>query len=221
MHNEVSGDVPRWGAVSAVAAPVLLIAGLTAAGQLQPPEFNVLGNTVSALAGQGAIDSWVMTFTFVAVAACDIATAFALRPAARPGRIVLAVAGFGGMMVAAFPDRLGGSLIHACWAAVGFGGLILWPAFAWRRASPGRPRAPWGLRPATCLTATVALAALTIWFAAEQAGRGAQTGIAERAAGIAQTIWPLVVVISCRRRQGHEVPVVDVGDGPIADAADS
>jgi hypothetical membrane protein len=183
--------------VSAVAAPVLLVAGLTAAGQLQPPQFDALYNTVSALAGQGANDGWVMTFTFVVVGACDIVTAFALHPAARPGRILLAAAGFAGMMVAAFPERLGGSLIHACWASLGFGGLILWPALAWHQVRPGR-LVPWGLRPLPCLSASLILAALTSWFAAEDATHAAQMGIAERAAGITQTIWPLVVVVSCR-----------------------
>lgn len=225
-------DVPRWGAVSATAAPLLLVAGLTAASQLQPPRFDALNNTVSALAGQGANDSWVMTFTFVVVAACDIVTALALRPAAPAGRIVLAGAGFAGMMVAAFPDHLGGSLIHACWAGAGFGGLIIWPLFAWRRApsaSPGGPVAshdtrpaswdtrlvPWGLRLGTRVATSVTLAALTIWFAAEQATRGAQMGIAERSAGLAQTIWPLAVVVSCRWFGGGTLPAVEVGDGSV------
>jgi hypothetical membrane protein len=188
-------EVPWWGAVSAAAAPVLLLAGLTAASGLQSPEFDAFNNTVSALAGQQASYSWIMSFTFVIVAACDIATALALRPAARAGRIVLAAAGLAGMMVAAFPEHLGGSLIHACWAAAGFGGLIVWPALARR---PG-PRVPWSLRPVTCFVTTAVLSALTIWFAVEQARRGAQMGVAERAAGLAQTAWPVCVVMSCRR----------------------
>jgi hypothetical membrane protein len=188
--------VPWWGAVSAAAAPVLLVAGLTAAVQLQPPRFGAFSDTVSELAGDGANDSWVMTVTFVVVAACDIVTAIALRAAAPPGRIVLAAAGFAGMMVAAFPEHLGGSLVHACWTGAGFGGLILWPALAWQRGDG----VPWALRPATCVTTSVMLSALTIWFAVEQATRGAQMGIAERTAGLTQTIWPLAVVISCRRK---------------------
>lgn len=188
-------DVPWWGAVSAAAAPLLLLAGLMTATRLQPARFDAFNNTVSALAGEDANDSWVMTFTFVAVAVCDVVTALALRPATRAGRIVLVAAGLAGMMVAAFPERLGGSLVHACWASAGFIGLIVWPVFA-RRAGPG---VPWGLRPVTCLAATAALSALTIWFAVEEARRGAHMGVAERAAGLAQTAWPLCVVISCRR----------------------
>lgn len=199
---ERQDGVPRWGMVSAAAAPVLLLAGLSAASRLQPPQFDALNNTVSALAGQGANDSWIMTFTFVVVAACDIVTAMALRPAARAGRAVLVTAGLAGIMVAVFPEHLGGSLIHACWAGAGFGGLILWPVFA-RRTGPD---VPWGLRPVTSLAAAAALAALTIWFAVEEARRGALMGVAERAAGVAQTAWPLCVALSCRRVRLRDLP---------------
>ena len=204
--------MPWWGAVSAAAAPVLLLGGLTAAGGLQSPGFDAFNNTVSALAGTGASYSWIMTFTFVVVAACDILTALALRPAARAGRIVLAAAGLAGMMVAVFPEHLGGSLIHACWAAAGFGGLIMWPVFARR---PGRG-VPWGLRPVTCFAATALLSALTVWFAVEQARRGAHLGVAERAAGLTQTAWPVCVVMSCRRgRPGDLAEAVSAPDDSV------
>lgn len=210
-------DVPWWGAVSAVAAPVLLVAGVVAAARLQPPQFSAFNNTISALAGQDASDSWIMTSTFVAVAVCEIVTAFALRPAARAGRIVLMAAGLAGMMVAVFPEHPGGSLIHACWAGAGFGGLMLWPAFA-RRRGPG---APWGLRPAMCFATSAALAVLTIWFAVEAACRGGQMGLAERVAALALTVWPLCVVISCRRAcradLAEAVPAVDTSDDSVLD----
>jgi hypothetical protein len=197
----VQGEVPWWGTVSAAAAPVLLIAGLTAASRLQPPQFDAFRNTVSALAGEDANDGWIMTFTFVIVGACDIVTGLALRPAARAGRVVLVAAGLAGMLVAAFPERLGGSVIHAFWAGAGFGGLILWPALAWRRG----PGVPWGLRPVTCAAMSAGLSALTIWFAVEEARHGAQMGMAERAAGVTQTLWPLCVVLSCRRARADRI----------------
>lgn len=187
--------MPWWGTVSAAAAPVVLGAGVTIAARLQAPQFGAFNNTISALASQDAADNWIMTSTFVVVGACDIVTALALRPAARAGRIVLLAAGLAGMIVAAFPERLGGSLTHACWAAAGFGGLILWPVLA-RRHGPG---VPWGLRPVTCFAASAALSALTIWFLVEEARHGAHMGVAERSAGYAQTLWPLCVVTSCRR----------------------
>lgn len=188
-------EVPWWGTAAAVGAPVLLLAGLAAAGRSQPPGADPVANPVSALAEPGAADRWIMTATFVVVAACDILVALALKPAARAGRTVLVAAGLAGMMVAVFPEHLGGSVIHACWAGAGFGGLVLWPALA-RRGGPG---APWGLRPVTSLAVTALLAALTAWYLVEQVRHGPQLGVSERAAGIAQTAWPLVVVLSCRR----------------------
>ena len=193
-------DVPWWGSVSSAAAPVLLVTGLAAAAQLQPPGVDALNNTVSALAGQGAAYSWVMTLTFVVVGACDVLTGIALRPAARAGRLVLIGAGVSGMLVAAFPTHLGGSLVHAWWSGMGFGGLILWPLFARQKS----PDVPWGLRPATCVSVTVTLSLLTLWFAAEQASGGALMGIAERTAGLAQTLWPFIVVMSCRLSRAEQ-----------------
>ncbi len=75
-------DVPWWGVVSSVAAPVLLAGGFTVAASLQP-SFNPVANTVSALAARGAADRWVMTLTFLVVGVCYLVTALALRPAGR------------------------------------------------------------------------------------------------------------------------------------------
>ena len=187
-------DVPWWGTASSAAAPVLLVTGLTAATKLQPPKFDAFNSTVSALASDGAAESWVMTLTFLAVGLCDLLTGLALRAAALRGRLVLIGAGVAGMLVAAFPTHLGGSSVHAVWAGIGFAGIIIWPVFAIRRG----PDVPWALRPSTCLSATVTLSLLTLWFAAEQATHGTHMGLAERTAGLAQALWPLIVVVSCR-----------------------
>jgi hypothetical membrane protein len=75
---------------------VLLVTGLTTAAKLQPPKFDAFNNTVSALAGEGASYSWVMTLTFVLVGICDAVTGLALRVAALRGRLVLIGAGVAG-----------------------------------------------------------------------------------------------------------------------------
>ena len=41
-------------------------------------------------------------------------------------------------------------------------------------------------------------AALTLWYAAEQAVMGAEMGLAERTATITRTAWPFLVVLWCR-----------------------
>jgi hypothetical membrane protein len=175
-------------------APVLMLGGWTVATGLQPPSFDPVADTVSALAAVGAADRWVMTLTFLLVAVCNIFTAAALRPARVPGRLIVAAAAVAGVLVALNPEHFGGSVPHAIWASIGFCGMALWPAGAWRRG----PSVPWGLRPGVCVCAVAALVALIAWFGAELVTGAGHAGLAERAVGLAQALWPLAVVLSCR-----------------------
>jgi hypothetical protein len=194
-------DVPWWGVVSSAAAPVLLISGWTVAAGLQPSSFDPVRQSISFLAGTGAADRWVMTLALVAVAACYIATGIGLRPAASPGRLILIAGGVTGLLVAASPEPGPGgfSLAHAVWAAAGFMLLSAWPLASWHHG----PAVPWALRPPVAAWAAVIIALLLAWFVAELAAGGGQIGLAERVLGGAQTLWPLLVVVSCRlyRRQ--------------------
>jgi hypothetical membrane protein len=85
-------DVPWWGVISSLLAPVLLVTGFTVAASLQP-DFDPISGTVSSLAAVGATDRWVMTLTFVVVGLCYLVSALALRPAGTAGRLILAAAG--------------------------------------------------------------------------------------------------------------------------------
>jgi hypothetical membrane protein len=189
-------DVPWWGVVSSAAAPVLLVGGWTAAASLQP-QFDPVAQTVSDLAALGATDRWVMTLTFVVVGCCYVVTGLALRPARRTGRLILIVASLVGMLVAAYPERAGDAypVPHIVTAVIGLAGLVVWPAWAWRRG----PGVPWALRPAVAAAVVTALVALVLWFGIELILAAGQVGLAERVAGGAQAIWPLAVVLSCRR----------------------
>lgn len=191
--------VPWPGVVSSAASPVLLIGGWTLAAALQPPSFNPVADTVSALAAVGATDRWVMTLVFVAVGICDAVTGAALRPAAPAGRLILIGGAVAGMLLAASPEHAGGSAAHAVWAMLGFAGLAAWPAGAWRRG----PLVPWGLRPGACSAAVAIQLILLAWFGAELVTGAGQAGLAERVVGAAQAVWPLAVVLSCR---GTSVP---------------
>jgi hypothetical membrane protein len=186
--------VPWWGLFSSAAAPVLLIGGWTVAAGLQP-RFDPVADTVSALAAIGATDRWVMNLVFLLVGACYIITGLALRPAKTPGRLILIAGAAAGMLVAASPEHPGGfgSVPHFVWASIGFAGLTLWPAGAWRRG----PAVPWGLRPAVAAAAVAVQFALLAWFGAELILHAHQAGLAERAVGVAQSTWPLTVVLSC------------------------
>ena len=88
----------------------------------------------------------------------------------------------------------GGSVAHAIWASVGFAALAVWPAGAWRRG----PSVPWGLRPAVCAGAVAMLVLLLAWFAVEVITGAGHVGLAERILGVAQAVWPLAVVLTCR-----------------------
>ena len=78
-------NVPWWGVLSSAAAPVLLAGGWTIAATLQPPSFDPVTDTGSALAAVGAAGRWLMTATFLAVGTCDVITGLALRPASSTG----------------------------------------------------------------------------------------------------------------------------------------
>jgi hypothetical membrane protein len=195
--------VPWWGVISSAATPVLLIGGWTIAAGLQTQPFDSIRQSVSTLAGAGAANRWVMTLAFVVVAACYIATAVALRPAALAGRLVLIAAGLAGVLVAASPEAAPGtfSLAHAFWSALGFAFLGAWPLAARQQG----PMVPWGLRPAAAVGASAVITVLLAWFVAELVTHGGQIGLAERLLGCAQALWPLLVVLSClRSRARHE-----------------
>jgi Protein of unknown function (DUF998) len=188
-------NVPWWGLVSSAAAPVLLVGGWTAAARLQPRPVDPVADTVSVLAAVGAADRWVMTLTLALVGLCYIVTGIALRPAGPAGRLILAVGAAAGMLVTVNPQPAeGGSVSHAVWAAAGFVALAVWPAGAWRRGS----LVPWGLRPAVCLGAVAVLVVLQAWFCAEVVAGAGHAGLAELVLGLAQAVWPLTVVLSCR-----------------------
>jgi hypothetical membrane protein len=186
--------VAWWGAISGVAAPVLLIGGWTVAAGLQP-RFDPVADTVSALAAIGATDRWVMSLAFVLVGACYILTALALRSAKTVGRLILIGGAIAGMLVAANPEHAGGfgSVPHFVFASLGLAGLTLWPVAAAKRGQA----VPWALRRAPAAAAVAVQFALLAWFGTELIMAGGQVGLAERVMGAAQATWPLAVVMSC------------------------
>jgi hypothetical membrane protein len=183
-----------WGVVSSALAPVLLIGGWTVAAGLQPRSYNPVADTISALAALNATDRWVMTAALLGLGASYAATALALRPAARPGRLILMTGGAATILVAANPEPAGsGSLAHTIWAATGFIAMTLWPVLSRSRGSV----VPWALRPAVCACVSAVLLVVLVWFYVELSAGGRQLGVAERVLAGAQAVWPLAVVLSC------------------------
>ena len=130
------------------------------------------------------------------------------------GRAVLALGGVATLGVAALPlpSNGGSSAGHSTAAGIAFVALTVWPVLATRRAGAGaRPgaaaavRTPWGLRRPVGAVATAGLAALLGWFVAQMAQDGALVGLSERAAAGAQSLWPLVVVVSAVAGAGATV----------------
>jgi hypothetical protein len=198
-------SVPWWGMVSAVVAPALLISGWTFAAGLQRGTYNAVADTVSALAAEGAADRWVMTLAFLVAGVFEVVTGLSLRPAAAAGRLILMAGGVAGVLVAASPEPAGGggSVRHMSVAAAGLVALAAWPAAARRRG----PSVPWGLRPAVSAVASAVLLAVLLWFGAELLTSGGQAGLAERLLGGVETLWPVLVILSCRlSRPGTQPP---------------
>jgi hypothetical protein len=200
-YGGVVQGVPWWGVVSSAAAPVLLVGGWTAAARLQPRAFSAITDTISALAADGATDRWVMTAALAGVGTCHVLTGLALRPASPAGRLILMTGGAATVLVAANPEPAGGggSVPHTVWAAVGFIALAVWPLAARKRG----PAVPAGLRPGVSAAAAGVLLGLLVWFGAELIGGGRQVGLSERVLAGAQAVWPLAVVLACRRSQSR------------------
>lgn len=197
-------NVPWWGLVSSATAPVLLIGGWTVAARLQPGEFDAVTGTISDLAALGASNRWLMTAALYGVGACHVVTAVSMRPAARPGRLVLAAGGLATAMVAALPLPTGGtgSPGHTVAAVAAFTCLAAWPAAAWRRRPAGTTArtGPRLLRRRAALGASTVLAGTVAWFFVEAVVEGPRIGLSERLAAGAQALWPLVVVATLTGR---------------------
>jgi hypothetical membrane protein len=171
-------------------------------------------DSISALAAEGAADSWLMTGALFALGVSYFTTAFGLRAAAAPGRVVLACAGMASVLVALSPEPAGGtSLRHLVTTGIGFTLLALFPVLA----AEGENSPIWALRPSTGYAVTALMAAGAAWFLILLHGHGA-AGLAERILTGAQASWPLIVVVACllapvRQRELSPLRGVESVDG--------
>ncbi len=197
-HTPHPGDirVPWWARVSSALAPVLLIGGWTLAASRQVGRFDPRVRTISELAALDATDRWVMTLAIAGTGLCHLVTALGLRPAARTGRILLALGGAATVLVAVFPLPAGGSsAAHTVVAFASFVLLTVWAPYAGVRESS----APWGLRRGVALASGAVLGVLTVSFFLTVLVSGSDVGLTERLAAGAQALWPAVVVATVPR----------------------
>ena len=192
--------MPWWARVSSVLAPVLLIGGWTLAASRQVGGFDPRVRTISELAALDATDRWVMTLAIAGTGACHLVTALGLRPAARTGRILLALGGAATVLVAVFPLPAGStSEAHSAVAFASFVLLTVWAPYARLRD----PSAPWGLRRGVALAAGGVLGVLTLGFFVTVLVGSSDVGLTERLAAAAQALWPAVVVATVSRTRGR------------------
>jgi hypothetical membrane protein len=189
--------VPRFGVVSSVAAPILLIGGWSLAAALQATPFDSTVGTISALAALDADHRWVMTVALAGVGLCHVVTSWSLRGiASAMGRGIHALGGVATIVVAAVPLPAAASEQdapgHSIAAGVAFVALALWPAFASQRHAPAV------LRPIAGRAASALLLGLVGWFGIDLVSGSATIGLSERIAAGAQAIWPATVVIGTR-----------------------
>jgi hypothetical membrane protein len=151
---------------------VVLVGGFTLGAARQPAHYSSWRDTISALAGRGATDRWVMTIAFALLGLCHLVTAWGLR------RSLLALGGVATALLAVAPlPAHGSSGVHVALATVALVSLAAWPLTGDRVER----RAGVGL-----------LAVLALFFLALQAA--VAVGLAERVVTVAQALWPIVAV---------------------------
>jgi hypothetical membrane protein len=163
--------------VSSTAAPVSLIGGWSVAASRQPPGYDQIRDTISALAARGATDRWIMTAALATLGLCHLATAGGLTEVGVVARAMLGIGGGATVAVAALPQPNAG---HVPAATVGFVALALWPACC---QVPGRR---------VCLAMTVVLLVLLGWLGVELHD-GEWIGLSERVLAGAEALCPLAV----------------------------
>ncbi|MDX6353134.1 MAG: hypothetical protein QOF98_37 [Streptomyces sp.] len=193
--------VAWWALLSSGIAPVVLVGGWTVAEVLQGPDYNPVTQTISVLAAGAPRVYWVLTAMLVSVGSCYLLTAWGLHAAHLAGRLSLGGGGLSAILLAIFPaPATGGSLPHGSVVTVGFTLLALWPVLATRRRATAAT--PWGLRPAPSIAVSALMWLGALWFVIELQIHGS-AGVAERVVTSLQSLWPVIVVISCLRHSAR------------------
>ena len=178
-----------------VAAPALLVIGGLVAASLQPPgTYDAVGQTISTLAGRGAIDRWIMAAVLASMGVIYLLVAAGLRGVPRPARLLLGVGG-GAVVVAALAAQPahGSSTVHMTATVTGMLAFVAWtvPLAADRGLDPGLRR--------DSAVAIVAMAAAVAWLCAQAWTDGTWLGAAERVLLLVQTVWPVRVAVASWR----------------------
>ena len=183
--------VRGWTAITALLAPVSLVAGYAYAASATPG-FAPLSQPLSDLGAASATTRWVITACLAVSGLALLGTAVGLRTADSAGRWLL---GTGGVLLALLglqPNHVPGkfTLLHTLGSEFTFVLLALWPAMSARMG----PRVPWPLRRLVGVGVSVLtflLLQLTLWGLILRADTD---GIRETILYLVVALWPLVVV---------------------------
>lgn len=183
---------PAWTVISAAAGLVGLLGGWGAAGTVQPPGYDPVRMTISALARHGAENRCIMTAGLLVIGAAHLGTAIGLSPLRVPARVLLALGGVAGLGVACCAQPAHGSSdAHLSFAVLGVVVLALFPMTVFRRGATAFP-----LRARDSVLGGFLSLALLSWVI--EALHGSALGLAERAITFQQTLWPLLVALALR-----------------------
>jgi predicted phosphodiesterase/ABC-type glycerol-3-phosphate transport system permease component len=198
---------PRTAVLSATVAVVALVGGWTWAAAVQPGGFDSGAESISALAASTTPHRWIMTTALVITGLSHLVTAWALVPARRTGRLLLAAGGLATLAVAGLPlpSRTDSSAAHTVVATASFALLAAWPWFAARPDGPVALERRVG-RPAAVVMG-VAVASLGIGLG------GDAFGVHERVVAGLTVGWPLVAAASTWWWAGHRVATRRVRHG--------
>jgi hypothetical membrane protein len=193
--------VPGWAVVTALLAPVVLVAGWLIAGALQPASYSPMGQTISALAGQSGSHRWVMTVALLLVGCCQMATGAGLTAVRLPARVLLVLTGLSTLGIAATPEpATGPTPRHLAFAVSCVVTTAVWPVLVGRRASAQS----WILSVHGCATVTALFAGLSCWLLIAARAGAADLGMVERLTSAAQGLFPLVIAVALRRPGGTQ-----------------
>ena len=190
---------PRTAVLSATVAVLALVGGWTWAAAAQPAGFDSGAESISALASSVTPHRWIMTTGLVITGLAHLVTAWALVPARRTGRLLLAAGGVATLAVAVLPlpSRTDSSAAHTVVATASFALLAGWPWFA------ARPGGPWAL-----LNRVSRVAAVVLGLAVASLGiglGGTTFGVHERVVAFLTVAWPLVTAVSTWWWAGHRI----------------
>lgn len=178
---------------------VFLVGGWVIAQAVQPPGYDPIRQTISALARQGLDHRWIMTVGLAGLGLAHLVTAAGLDMLRWWSRAALGLGGAATVTVAVFAQPSEGtSVTHIVFATIGFVVLAVWPATTASGAATAAV-----LRTPVAAAATAVSVGLLIWVGATQSS--GPLGLSERLLTFEQALWPFVVVVGLRGRQAARI----------------